>query len=532
MTRITKTKVGGGQQADGPAQEPVGIDGAEKKAPVPAAASFGGRQQKRAAQRKKISPLDLLLPYQGRWVSDASRFKIGVWSRQTGKSFSTACEAVTDAFTDAGTKWVCLSAGERQALEWLEKGKEWSQAYKLAIEDYAEERDLSEALLKQAEIRFANGSRIIAIPANPSTARGYSANVILDEFAYHEDPDKIWAAMFPSLTNPLAGTFMDRVRALYAGEALDHIRREMKIRLVSTFNGRDNKFFALWEKRKENGYSGHLVDIYAAVKDGLQVNVEQLRAGVDDGDIWAQEYECQPIDTSNVLLPYDLIALAESADASESIGPDFFTSGHNPVFCGIDFGRTNDPTVCWTLEQVGGILWTREVLVLKNMSTPDQNAILASRIRRAVRTCVDYTGPGIGFGDYAVKQFLEFDPEKHRFGKVELCTFTVGFKRELFPFMRRRFEAPTTLRVPISRAVREDLHAMQQVVLNGEYNYWAPRTKEGHSDRCTALGLANRAAGTGKAGAIVSVEGIRTGGNGSAAGRRQAFVPRRLANRA
>jgi phage FluMu gp28-like protein len=60
-------------------------------------------------------------------------------------------------------------------------------------------------LLKQAEIRFGNGSRIIAIPANPSTARGYSANIILDEFAYHEDPDKIWAAMFPSLTNPLAG---------------------------------------------------------------------------------------------------------------------------------------------------------------------------------------------------------------------------------------------------------------------------------------------------------------------------------------
>jgi phage FluMu gp28-like protein len=44
--------------------------------------------------------------------------------------------------------------------------------------------------------------------------------------------------------------------------------------------------------------------------------------------------------------------------------------------------------------------------------------------------------------------------------------------------------------------VREDLHAMQQVVTNGQYNYWAPRTREGHSDRCTALALAVRAAGT------------------------------------
>jgi phage FluMu gp28-like protein len=77
---------------------------------------------------------------------------------------------------------------------------------------------------------------------------------------------------------------------------------------------------------------------------------------------------------------------------------------------------------------------------------------------------------------------------------VELCTFTAGFKRELFPKMRRLFEAPTKLRVPVSREIREDLHMMQQVISNGEYNYWSPRTKEGHSDRCTALALAVRAA--------------------------------------
>lgn len=482
-------------------KEPQGVSaeaGFECKPIRRATGQARGQQPRRP---KKVSPLDLLLPYQLKWVKDSSRFKVGVWSRQTGKSFCTACETVTDALTDPGTKWVTLSAGERQALEWLEKAKEWSEAYRLAIESYAEDRRTGEALLKAAEIRFANGSRVIAIPANPSTARGYSANVNLDEFAYHEDPDKIWAAMFPSLTNPLAGTFMERVRALYAGEKVD-IRREMKIRVVSTFNGRDNKFFQLWEKRKENGYAGHLVDIHSAKADGLPVDVEKLRAGLDDADAWAQEYECNPTDTSNVLLPYDLLALAESVDASETVGPDFFdvkptSVGANAVYCGIDFGRSSDPTCCWTLEEVGGVLWTREVLVLKNMSTPDQNRLLSSRIKRATRTCIDYTGPGIGFGDYAVKEFSQYKPEHHSFGKVELCTFTVKFKRELFPKFRKRFEAPTTVRIPISRAVREDLHAMQQVVLNGEYNYWAPRTKEGHSDRCTAGALAVRAAGEG-----------------------------------
>ena len=458
---------------------------------------------------QSASPKSLMLPYQRRFADDAARFKIAVMSRQTGKSFCTAEEAVENCLTEPGAMWVCLSAGERQALEWLEKAKDWSTAFKLAVETYAEERTMAEALLKSAEIRYANGSRIVAVPANPNTARGYSANVILDEFAYHEDPDKIWAAMFPSATNPLAGTFLARVNALLTGQKAD-FTRALKVRIVSTFNGKDNKFHQLWEKADQIGYSKHQVNIYDAVKDGLPVNIEELKAALDDPDAWAQEFENQPTDTSNVLLPYDLIANAESADAVEMMEPDFWllNSGSSPLYCGIDFGRQHDPTVCWTLEQIGDVLWTREVLVLKNMSSPDQREILHNRIRRATRATFDYTGPGVGLGDELVKAFGRHEPEKHTFGKVELFTFTSKSKRELFPKLRRRFEAPCKLRIPISRAIREDLHAMQQVVSNGEYNYWAPHTREGHSDRCTALALAVHAAGTGTSGAITSTKGF------------------------
>lgn len=421
------------------------------------------------------SPKDILLPYQLRWVNDMARFKIGVWSRQTGKSFSTASEAVEDSLRTKGTLWVCLSAGERQALEWMEKAKMWAAAYKLAIEDYAEDRESAEALIKAAEIRFGNGSRLIAIPANPNTARGYSGNVILDEFAYHEQPDAIWRAMYPSISNPLRGKF--------------------KLRIVSTFNGKGNKFYDLWEKAKQNGYSAHKVTIQDAVADGLPVNIAELKAGLDDPEGWAQEYECVPLDGSNVLLPYDLIALAESADATEFFDPSAYSPQSTAIYCGIDFGRQNDPTVCWMLERMGDTLWTREVLVLQKMDTPDQQDVLRSRIKIASRISFDYTGPGVGLGDFMAKEFGSWNPVKHEFGKIELCTFTTAFKRDIFPKMRKVFEAPTKVRVPISRVVREDLHAMQQVVHKGQYDYWAPRTREGHSDRCTALALAVRAAG-------------------------------------
>jgi hypothetical protein len=199
-----------------------------------------------------------------------------------------------------------------------------------------------------------------------------------------------------------------------------------------------------------------------------------------------------------VLLPYDLIALAESSDASEVCDPELFASpGGHELYCGIDFGRVSDPAVCWTLERVGPLLLTKEVLVLRGVDTPDQQDILRSRIAAARRTCFDYTGPGIGLGDHLVKEHGRYDPDKHEFGKVELCTFTVPFKRTLFPRLRKTFEAPTSIRVPISIAIREDLHAMQQVIRNGEYSYSAPRTAEGHSDRCTAAALAVRAVGDG-----------------------------------
>jgi phage FluMu gp28-like protein len=196
-----------------------------------------------------------------------------------------------------------------------------------------------------------------------------------------------------------------------------------------------------------------------------------------------------------VLLPYDLIAMAESADATEyNATPDGAVRGR---VLGIDFGRQHDPTVCWMLDREGDVLWTREVLVLEKMDTPDQRAALASRIRSSERVSFDYTGPGVGLGDYMAKEYGPYDPARHLFGKIELCTFTQNFKREIFPRMRRYFEAPTRIRIPISREIREDLHAMQQVVNNGQYNYWAPRTREGHSDRCTALALACHAAGDG-----------------------------------
>ena len=63
----------------------------------------------------------ILLPYQTRWLEDDSRFKIGMFSRQSGKTFVATLEIVLDMIRaemeGRRTRWLILSRGERQARE-------------------------------------------------------------------------------------------------------------------------------------------------------------------------------------------------------------------------------------------------------------------------------------------------------------------------------------------------------------------------------------------------------------------------------
>jgi len=431
-------------------------------------------------------------PFQRQIYDDPARFVVWLASRQIGKSFTGAARCVKKAMTQAKTDVLIVSPSERQSYEAVLKCRDWSEAFEFAVAEQMDERDAPGALMKSATIIYPNRSRIIAVPGKPDTVRGFSAHVWMDEFAFFEDPDATWRAIFPTVSNPLKGL------------------KEMFI--SSTANGkggRGARFHKLCDGAK--AWSAHRTTILDAAP-ALGTDVQALREAIDDETAWAQEYMCEFLDSSNCLLPYDIIALAESPSASVHADPALFAEESGAqLYLGIDFGRTNDPTVCWTLEKVGDVFWTREVLVLRNMSTPDQEAALAHRIAKARRVCLDYTGPGIGLGDYLEKRFGEHRPTAHKFGKMELCTFTAQFKRDIFPKLRRAFEAPVKLRVPVDVECREDLHEMQQVVTNGEYSYTARRTKEGHSDRCTALALALRACGNGGGPAAYAVPGGRDG---------------------
>ena len=437
--------------------------------------------------------IDLLLPFQKRFAQDAARFLIGLWSRQTGKGYTSSYIATRDAMTNVRSNWIIAAPTERQAMETLDKCKDWARKANIMTAETEEELDGLEkdTKIKAKVIVFPNGSKIYGLPGRPASLRGFSGSLILDEFAFFENQGEVWKAVYAVIVNPMSNV--------------------KRVILTSTPNGQGDMFYRLCKDNllepkegRKIKWSVHKVTIHEAAKDwensgklnGMTAEqyVEEIRAGFDTPEAWPQEFECAFLDTDNVLLTFDMITAAESTDAALH---GFDETEEGTFYGGFDFGRTSDPSVFWYAKKVGDVLVLRDLLLLENMSTDEQVKATESRIRKCRIVAVDYTGPGIGYGDTVVKKFGAWDPTKHSFGKIVLCTFSAAFKRLIFPRFRKRFENPVTIRIPHDEELRQDLHAMRQIVTGAEYSYWAPRTSEGHSDRCTAGALCVHAASLG-----------------------------------
>lgn len=437
--------------------------------------------------------IDYLLTFQKKLAASTSRFLIALWSRQTGKGYTTSFIATRGAMTEDRSKWLIVAPTERQALETLDKCKTWVKAANLSVAESEEEFDALEkdTKVKAKVIELPNGSKIYALPGKPTSLRGFTGSVIIDEFAFFENQKEVWKAVYAVIVNPMAS-----------------IKR---IIITSTPNGKGDMFYKLVDENYLNPKEGRKikwevqkVTIHEAAKDweaagklnGMTAEqyVEEVKAGFDTPEAWPQEFECAFLDTDNVLLTFDMITAAESTDAALH---GFDETEEGTFYGGFDFGRTSDPSVFWYAKKVGDVLVLRDLLLLENMSTDDQVKATESRVRKCRIVAVDYTGPGIGYGDTVVKKFGAWDPAKHSFGKIVLCTFSAAFKRLIFPRFRKRFENPVTMRIPHDEDLRQDLHAMRQIVTGAEYSYWAPRTSEGHSDRCTAGALCVHAASLG-----------------------------------
>ncbi len=423
------------------------------------------------------NPDAIFLPFQSRWINDRSRLKLMEKGRQIGISWSTAYAAdertaVQDARFD---QWVS-SRDDIQARLFLEDCKLWAKAMDIAARDLGEQVIDEKAQHTAYVLRFANGRRIHSMSSNPDAQAGKRGSRILDEFALHPDPRKLWTIAYPGIT--------------WGGS----------LEVISTHRGSRNFFNELVREIKERGnpkkISLHTVTLQDALDAGFLWKLQQslsaddeqqemdeaqyfdwIKAGCADEESFLQEYMCQPADDDAAFLEYDLIASSEYPDGSA-----WSAIEGGELYAGIDIGRKNDLTVLWVVERLGDVFYTRHVEALRNMSKPDQEKVLWPWIARCRRTCLDYTGLGIGWGDDAQKRFGTY--------AVELVTFTARVKEELAYPVRATME-DRRLRIPYDPNIRADLRSLtKQVTAAGNVRFTAERTPDGHADRFWALALA------------------------------------------
>jgi len=423
-----------------------------------------------------------LYSYQERWVKDRSRFKLAVKSTQIGYSFAASLEAVIEAMGQKSL-WIVLSRGERQSLEFMQKVRDHVHAMRIA-EGEVETSFFEQTQLLQHEVKFPNGSRIIGLPANPDTARGYTGNMILDEFAFHQQDKAIWAAAFGRLS-----------------------RGGLKLRVISTPNGQRGKYFELAKELGLTGgmapdsqpvhagaWSGHWCDVEMAVRDGCPIEISELRQAIGDEDVWQQEYECVFHSDSENYIPLELIVSCESADASKDLPVGWVAQG--PCYWGFDVGRTRDLSVLTLVEKLGDVCTVRMMKEMPKAQFAAQEKAIADVVNapelKALRGCIDASGLGMDLAERLANKFA---------GRVEPVQFTMQVKQDLAVTMKKAFEE-RTIRIPDDRLLRRDINAVKKIITTaGNIRFDAERTEAGHADRFWALALALHAADSGVAAA-------------------------------
>lgn len=417
-----------------------------------------------------IAALVILYLYQKRWIEDEARFKLMVKGRQTGLTFSTTLRHVRRRLARKGTT-VWISASERQSKEAIEYCKTHLTAVREAFE--YEEIEFPKTDEKGYQITFKhNGSRIIAMPANPDTIRGFSGDVVLDEFAFHRDPVKIWRA------------------------AMAIISRGFNLEVISTPNGQSGKYWdicntagvdplgGMKERHWTKGiWSVHWLDIYSAVAEGCPVDVDALREAAGDEDTWLQEYCCVFLADAQNYIPMELVVACESVDARIDTPVEQLAG---LIYSGTDIGRKKDRTINTALEKVGDVLWMRRMDTLERTPFGVQFDCIDPVVARSRRACVDATGIGA--------QMAEDLALKHGSSKVEQVVFNIDNKEKMATATKRLFEE-RRIRIASAPALRRSINAVKRYTsLTGHFRFDADRTDQGHADEFWALALAIAAA--------------------------------------
>jgi len=391
-------------------------------------------------------------PYQLQWMLEPSRFAVCVKSRQIGFSHATAGAAVLGALC-YGRPQIVLSASQALSDEVLEKSRR--HAMLLARLGYPGAMDFT--VNNATELAWQNGGRIVALPASQRTARSYTGDVWLDEFAYHLDPQGIRDAAFPIA-----------------------LRGDWRIRVFSTPNGAQGVFYEL-VSRPPSGWVVHSVTLDQALAEGVPVDREEAYAlAGNDERLIDQWYRCRFVDGDSQYYP---TVMLERAREWTGEYPDL---DQGTLHAGFDVGRTNDLSVLVVVLLVRSVAYVLGVHEMPRMAFATQRETLVQyrRLYQWDTIHVDATGLGTQLAEELCEAWGE---------EVNPVVFTQKTK-EVLMTGAFRWLSKNALRLPRDKSgaalIDEAKHIRRVVTSSGNVTYSAQSINGSHADRWTALCLA------------------------------------------
>lgn len=464
-----------------------------KPSTAPEGRSFGGPEPRRsgigfADTAKTGAPASVattfFLPYQQKWIQDRSRIKLMEKGRQIGLSWSTAYSVVRrkaqkGALLDA---WIA-SRDEDQARLFNEDCKAFANILHVAFKDNGQQVIDESKNLSAYVLHFASGARIHSLSSNADAQAGKRGDRVLDEFALHPDPRKLWAIAYPGIT--------------WGGQ----------MEIISTHRGEANLFNKLVQEAREGGnpkgISLHRVTLQDALDQGFLAKLQSklpaddprqqmddaayfdyIRSGCVDEESFLQEYMCIPADEQGAFISFELI---DSCSMPPAELWELHLDPTSVYYLGVDVGRKHDLTVLFLLERTSRGLETRRIIEMQNTRFADQMAAITSyaELPWVQRIAIDATGIG--------SMLAEELQARHGY-KIEPVTFTSGTKEDLANSLRRAME-DRALRIPPLPKLVADLRSIRKETTSaGNIRYVGERNADGHADRFWALSLAIHAA--------------------------------------
>lgn len=358
------------------------------------------------------------------------------WSRQIGKSFTLASWAVDRLLTQLQKydSWLItvLSNSRDNGAEFVIKAQEVCNKLGVVMDSSDDSPDLTyDNMRMEVRVTLKVGGRprvgrIKVLAANPRTARGFSGDLILDEFAFHENSNAIWEAAEPILSaNP-----------------------EFLCRIASTGNGKHNMFYRMAAcgasapkdgtpvesitgfkvcrvSRTEAWKMG--VKIYSMGAKREPITPEQARAKAMDKRAYDQNYELEFNDENMCLLTHELIQqamrggilISEQMWSAAAIKKMMEAKGE--LYFGLDVGRHRDISFLPVGEKIGNSLRVIAALRMSGMRLPaqQQQLDLVCGMPKFRSGCVDMTGIGLGLCEYAQEKWGDYKVRGVNFSSTE-----------------------------------------------------------------------------------------------------------------